>query len=112
MSRGSSRRRIAEPKILVLIWSLPRHHGSRFSYGPHDVLVTGAPAQIAFEAPADLFVGGIRIFPEQIVRRQDHARRAEAALQAVFVPEGLLQGVQLAVRGQPLDRRDGGPVDL
>ncbi len=39
----------------------------------------------------------------------DHARRAEAALQAVMLAEHLLQHVQVVRRAQPLDRRDLAP---
>src|SRR5262249_53349107 len=44
--------------------------------------------------------------------RHDHPGRAETALQPVLFPETFLQRVQLAVRGEPLDRRDGRSVGL
>src|SRR6266705_961496 len=44
--------------------------------------------------------------------RHDHAGRAEAALQAMLVPERLLQGMQRRSLGQALDRRDLRPIGL
>jgi len=41
---------------------------------------------------------------EQIGRGHDEARRAEAALQAVLVPERLLQRMKLSILGHALDR--------
>src|SRR4029077_2544261 len=67
---------------------------------------TSATAQIAFEAVTDLFFGGLRVTLQQLIRGHDHARRAEAALQAMLVPEGFLHRVQLAIRGQPFDSGD------
>src|SRR5262245_2922310 len=49
---------------------------------------------------------------QQLHRRHDHPRRAEAALQPVAVPESLLHRMQIPVRCQPLDRSDGGAVGL
>ena len=49
---------------------------------------------------------------DQAHRGEHHARRAVAALERVVVVERLLDGVQGAVRGQTLDRRDLRPVGL
>src|SRR5436190_18150899 len=49
---------------------------------------------------------------EELHRRHDHARRAEAALRAVTLPERFLDGMQLAVGREPLDRRHIGAVGL
>jgi hypothetical protein len=47
------------------------------------------------------------------VRCEDHPRRAETALQAVRIPEGLLQRVQRAAASrQTFDRRDRAAVGL
>src|SRR6185295_9723540 len=62
-----------------------------------DVLVAGAAAQIPRDALADLPLGWRRRVVEKRHRRHDHARRAVAALQAVLLPESLLQRMQLAV---------------
>src|SRR5690242_16462042 len=45
----------------------------------HDVHVTGAAAEIAADALADLLLGGVRVLLEQPGRLHDHPGRAEAA---------------------------------
>ena len=77
-----------------------------------DVVVAGAAAEVALEALAHLGLGRVRVLVEQRDRRHDHARRAEAALQAVVLLERLLHRVQLAVGGQALDGGDLGAVGL
>src|SRR4030095_12808070 len=77
-----------------------------------DVVIAGAPAQIAFELVPDLRLGRLRVAFEHLVGCQDHAGCAEAALQPVLLPEPLLDRLQLAVLGQSLDRRDIGAVHL
>src|SRR6266508_86182 len=77
-----------------------------------DPLVAGTAAEYCREALADLDLGRPGIGPKQIQRRQQHPRRAEAALQAVVLVEGLLQRMQLAVLHQPLHRHELRPVRL
>ena len=43
---------------------------------------------------------------DHVERRHHHARRAEAALQAVMLLEGRLHGMQIATGRDPLDRGD------
>jgi hypothetical protein len=62
----------------------------------NDVLVPGAAAEVALEAVPDLFVGRRRVRAQQVVRREQHARRAEAALEPVLDPECVLQRMELA----------------
>ena len=69
-----------------------------------DVLVPGAATEVALDRVADLVVGRIRVTVEQVDGGHDHARRAEAALQAVLLPEGRLHRMELVTRGEPLDR--------
>ena len=57
-------------------------------------------------------LGWIRVVVEQVDRRHDHAGRAVAALQAMLLPEAVLQRMQLAVLGEPLDRGDLRAVGL
>src|SRR5262249_17122949 len=104
MSRGSSRRLMAEPKMRegMALPHLPR----RFLHRSDDVLVPGAAAVGPFEPVADLGLAGLRVLLQEIGRGQDHARSAEAALQPVLLPESLLQGMERAVPGQAFDRRD------
>ena len=68
----------------------------RLLHGFHDVVVAGAPAQVAGEPLANVGLARIRLVLQQRVRREQHAGRAVAALQAVLIPEALLQRVQLA----------------
>ena len=55
---------------------------------------------------------GRGIVAQQIERGHQHARRAEAALQAVVLAERLLQRVERRRPRQPLDRRHLGAVGL
>src|SRR5262245_10754881 len=78
----------------------------------HDVVVAGAPAEVALERLADLLVGWVRVLLQVADRRHDHARRAVPALEAVVAMDRLLDRVHLPVGRQPLDRRDLPAVDL
>ena len=60
----------------------------------------------------DLVLGRIVVLVEQTDGRHDHPGRAEAALQAVALPEPLLDRMKIAVLGQALDRGDGGSLGL
>src|SRR5271155_4491566 len=64
-----------------------------------DVVVAGAPAEVAFEIFADLLLVGRGIVLHEVERAHHHAGRAEAALQTVVFAEGFLHRVQLTVRG-------------
>src|ERR1700688_3551811 len=90
-SRGSSRRLMPEPRMCdaMAAFSSGLHLRGRFANGGHDVLISGAAAERAFDAMPHLRLARVGIALEQIAGRHDHARRAEAALQAMLVPEGL-----------------------
>ena len=77
-----------------------------------DVLISGAAADVALEAVADLLLGRVGIAIDDLLGRHDHAGRAEAALQSVLVPESLLHRVELAVSGQAFDGQDARAVGL
>jgi hypothetical protein len=77
-----------------------------------DVLIAGATAEIAGNPLADLALGRLRVVLQQPDRRHDHPGRAETALQPMFFPEAFLQRVQLAVRGEALNRRDCRSIGL
>src|SRR5437867_8883706 len=113
-SRGSSRRLIPEPSIRDAMGESSSGFHSRrgFSNRGDDVLVTGAATERAFDAMTHVGFARVGIAIDQIVGGHDHARRAEAALQTVLIPERLLHGMQLAVRGQTFDRDHGRPVGL
>src|SRR5690242_14454922 len=81
--------------------------------GADDVLVAGAAAEGALQAPPDVLVGELAVaLPDQVDRVHDHPWSAEAALQAVMLPEGLLHGVQLPALRDALDRGDRRSVGL
>ena len=63
-------------------------------------------AEVTVHALDDLGTRGMRSVQQQAVSVHDHAGGAVAALQGIVVDEGLLQRMQLAVRGQALDRGD------
>src|SRR5215218_3216397 len=58
------------------------HRRRSLADGGHDVVVTGAPTEVALERVPDLAIGRLRVPIEQVGGRHDHARGAEAALEA------------------------------
>src|SRR6516225_9817235 len=115
MKRASSRRNIALPRpwsfcsrslssagsAMVLPPLRPSGRGGRRGqlsrrrlHRLDDILIAGAPAQIAGHAVTDLLLARAGIFLQQPVGTHQHARCAVAALQAVLLVEGLLQGMQ------------------
>ena len=76
-------------------------------------MVTGTTAQVAFEADANFFFGGVGNFFEQTCCCHHHSGCAESALQAMILHERLLHRVQRAVSGgHAFDRGDLGSVGL
>src|SRR5215218_286645 len=71
-----------------------------------DVHVARAAADLPGYRLPDLFIAGIGVAVEQGAGREDHARRAEPALEAVLLHEALLDRVELAVALHVLDRAD------
>ena len=83
---------------MSIICFAPSRFGSgRAPHGPDDVLVSGAPAQVALEPFPDLLVVRMRVGAQQVGRGHDHPRRAVAALERVLGVERLLQRVPLPV---------------
>ena len=70
-----------------------------------DVLIAGAAAEVAVQPVANLLLARLWIVGQQVDRRQDHAGRAVAALQSMFLPEPFLQRMELPGLREPLDRR-------
>ena len=66
-------------------------------------MVTRATAQVAFQAEANVILGGCGVFIQETDGRHHHAWRAKAALQTVVVHECLLHRMHLAVLGEALD---------
>src|SRR5829696_3515689 len=60
--------------------------------------------QVARERLAELLVARLRVLAQERLHRHEESRRAEPALERVGLVERALERVQLAVRGQPLDR--------
>src|SRR3712207_769863 len=109
-SRGSSIRRTLAPTIFTPMSALPRLVGGLDR--PHDALVAGATAEVAGERLADLRFGDPPLLAQEVVGGHQEAGRAEPTLQAVVLPERLLDGVQLVAGGQALDRGELGSVGL
>ncbi len=75
--------------------------------GLDDVLVAGAPAEVARDGLARLVLGRLRVLLEVCRDGGEEARRAEAALQAMTLGERLLDGAHGPDGAKPLDRGDG-----
>src|SRR5712691_10134786 len=71
-----------------------------------DVHVAGAPAEVAGDGPADVFLVRRRMLLEEGVAGHQHAGCAVAALEAMLCHEPLLKRMQLAVLFQALHRHD------
>src|SRR5487761_863031 len=69
----------------------------------HDMLIPRAPAQIPFQSLPDFLACGMGITAQKLIGCKDHARSAEAALQAVLLPEPFLERMEFAVAGQPFN---------
>src|ERR687888_802740 len=115
--RGSSTRFMRAPMTLVVVcsstWVVMASPHRRRVDGLDDVLVAGAAAEVALEPAPDLRVGQpVAVRAEELDAGHDHPRRAEAALERVALPEGLLQRMELAALREALDRRDLAAVGL
>src|SRR6516165_8703119 len=95
----------------LMLFSLRHLFGCKLN-SLHDVLVSGAPAQIAGDTPADLLLTGRRILLQKDIRRHQHARRAIAALQPVFLFESFLKWMQRSVFAEALNRHQFAAVCL
>src|SRR5262249_23921452 len=85
----------------------------RIQHGLDDVVVAGAAADIALELVAyRRLVELAAIAMYDVDRGHDHARSAEAALQAMIVAERRLHRMQLVALGNAFDGRDAGSCGL
>ena len=80
--------------------------------GLDDGVIARAAAVVAAEGLADGRRIGMGLSREQLVRRQQHARRAEPALERVLRAEGVLQVGDRAALGEALDRLHAAAVGL
>src|SRR5437763_4408040 len=108
--RGSSTRFMRAPMTLVVVcsstWVVMASPHRRRVDGLDDVLVAGAAADVALEPAPDLCLGEpVAIRAEELDAGHDHPRGAEAALERVVLPEGLLERMELAALRETLDRR-------
>src|SRR3954451_5070390 len=106
MNRGSSTRLTGAPRTSVTTSLLLRRDGGggpfahdpgRLADGEHDVVVARAAADVALDRVPDLVVRRVVVPRQQVRARHDHPRRAEPALQAVLLPEGVLDRVALGL---------------
>src|SRR5207237_402089 len=72
----------------------------------------GAAAEVALERAPHLLLARRGVVLEQSHGREHHPRRAVTALEGVLLMESLLDGVQLPVRGETLDRGELRAVGL
>ena len=76
-------------------------------------MVARAAAQVALKALANLGLGRVGVFTEEVNGGHDHARSAIAALQAVTFLEGCLDRMPVVFTfGQSLDGQDGVAISL
>jgi hypothetical protein len=80
--------------------------------GLEDAHVAGAAAEVSGEAFFDLVEGGVGVFVEEMMRGEDHAGGADAALRAAFFQEALLDRVKVAVGEDAFDGGDMRVVGL
>src|SRR3954454_18856517 len=121
MNRGASTRLTGAPRTSVTTSLLLRrdggggpfaHDASGVADREHDVVVARAAADVALDRVPDLVVRRVVVPRKQVCGRHDHPRGAEPALQAVLLPEGVLERVQLVALRHALDGRDARPVRL
>src|SRR5437667_5286962 len=80
------------------------HRPRRFADGGDDVLVAGTAAEVALDGVADLVVGRIGVARQKVGGGHDHARRTEAALEAMLLPERGLERMEVVPGREALDR--------
>jgi hypothetical protein len=71
--------------------------------GCHNLHIARAAAEIAGNSRANLLLGGLQIGLQKRYCRQNHARRAVAALPAVVLGKGVLHRMHLARRAYSLN---------
>ena len=85
--------------------NLSLHLFCRVLHGVNDMLITGTTTKISFQSVPDFIFGGAGISLKELMRRDDHARRAEAALQPVALPKSVLYRMKLAILREAFNRR-------
>lgn len=80
---------------------------TRRLYSLNDSRVSRAAAEVAGDGPTYLFHRRLGIGVEQRLGRHNHPRSTEATIDGEIIDESLLQRIEPAVRGQPLDGAHG-----
>src|SRR4029453_18289812 len=78
----------------------------------HDAVVARAAAEIPRQSDPDLVLPRARLGGEKRRRGDEHARRAEATLDATLLEERPLQRAEPVLAGEALPRRDALPSRL
>src|SRR5882672_920515 len=81
--RAGSRRRGSAKRGRFRAPSSDAHRLRALRYRLDDVLISGAAAEVAFQALADFLFRAVRMVRDEVDCAHHHAGRAEAALQAV-----------------------------
>src|SRR5438093_4499406 len=77
-----------------------------------DLVVSGAPAEVAGQPVADLGLGRVGSILEQSLTGHEEARRADPALERRVFQEALLQRMERLTFGHALDGLDSSPANL
>src|SRR5215217_1735585 len=119
MKRGSSLRLTLRPRppisVTTRLPSLPCRRAHLLRGGLDrldDVDIPGAATEVAGDRLTDLQLGRTRVARQQRDARHHHARRAEAALESVLLPEPFLDRVELPILLQSLHRLNLPPIRL
>jgi len=81
-------------------------------YRAHDIDVARAHAEIAAEAGAYFFIARFCIVAQQFESREDHPRRAKAALQRMMLVKCHLQRMEFSLRPNPFNGGDFAAIGL
>ncbi len=95
----------------MLGWLLRHFPGCRF-HGIDDLLIAGAAAKITAHSLTDLLPCRFCVAPEEVRCREDHAGRAEAALDGSVLDKGFLQGMEFFSERNPFDGGDTTTFEL
>ena len=92
-------------------WLLRHLPGCRF-HGIDDLLIAGAAAKIPAHSLTDFLPCRLCVAPDEVRCREDHARRAEAALDGSILDKGFLQGMEFLPGRDAFDGGDTTAFEL
>src|SRR2546426_2689973 len=99
------------PFVVSAIVNLSHRRGG-VQHRADDLVVSGAPAEVAGQPVADLGLGRIELPLEQGLAGHEKSRRADAALERGVLEKALLQRMEGLALGHALDRLDPSAPDL